>query len=345
MAADTVSVPRCMGGATDQMTDSSPFQILALDGGGAKALFTAHVLARLEDDLDVKIADSFDLIAGTSAGGIIALGLGAGLRPVEIRDHFDSLVHNVFPTARRRSPRRAMRPAYSASALKEGLTGVLGNRLLGDSQKRLIVPSWDVAMGSVHVFKTPHHHRLRRDWKISMVDVAMATTAAPTFFPAAVVDGHRLIDGGVWANNPSVVAITEAHSMLDARLGEIRVLNIGTMDPVGIGAHPERRDKGGWAQWATSVADLLISASSRGGQGTAEHLVGKGNYHRFDARVPGGLYALDKIKSDQLAGIAASLSRDISPTYQQTFAEHTAAPYTPMAGPGAPATIAPEGTR
>ena len=326
------------------MTEGTPFQILALDGGGAKALFTAHVLARLEDDLDVKIADSFDLIAGTSAGGIIALALGAGLRPAEIRDHFDSLVHTVFPAARRRSPLRTLRPAYSASALKEALSGVLSDRLLGDSHKRLIIPSWDVAMGSVHVFKTPHHPRLRRDWKISMVDVAMATTAAPTFFPAAVVDRHRLIDGGVWANNPSVVAITEAVSMLDVHLGDIRVLNIGTMDPVGIGAHPERRDQGGWAHWATSVADLLISASSRGGQGTAEHLVGKGNYHRFDARVPGGLYALDKVKANHLAGIAASVSREISPTYQQTFAAHSAAPYTPLAGPGAPASTAPEET-
>ena len=57
------------------------FQVLALDGGGAKALFSAHVLARLEADLQVRIADSFDLVTGTSAGGIIALALGAGLRP------------------------------------------------------------------------------------------------------------------------------------------------------------------------------------------------------------------------------------------------------------------------
>jgi uncharacterized protein len=322
------------------------FQILALDGGGAKALFTAHVLARLEEDLDVKVADSFDLIAGTSAGGIIALALGAGLRPAEIRDHFDSLVREVFPTARRRSPHRTLRPAYSAKALNQALAGVLGDRLLGTSQKRLIVPSWDVAMGSVHVFKTPHHERLRRDWRIPMVDVGMATTAAPTFFPAALVDGHRLIDGGVWANNPSVIAITEAISMLGVHLRGIRVLNIATMDPVGVGAHPERLDKGGWAQWATSTAELLVSASSRGGQGTAEHLVGKGNYHRFDARVPGGIYALDKIKPERLAGIAASVSREISPTYQEIFAQHTAAPYTPMAGPGAPTTTtAPEGIR
>jgi patatin-like phospholipase/acyl hydrolase len=73
------------------------FQILALDGGGAKALFTAHVLARLEEDLDTRIDESFDLIAGTSAGGVVALALGAGLRPAEIADHFTEMVGSVFP--------------------------------------------------------------------------------------------------------------------------------------------------------------------------------------------------------------------------------------------------------
>lgn len=73
-------------GVTGQLPEmgSEPFQILALDGGGAKALFTAHVLARLEQDLGVSISESFDLIAGTSAGGIVALALGAGLTPAQI---------------------------------------------------------------------------------------------------------------------------------------------------------------------------------------------------------------------------------------------------------------------
>jgi patatin-like phospholipase/acyl hydrolase len=276
------------------MVAGTPFHILALDGGGAKALFSTHVLARLEEDLGIRIADSFDLIAGTSAGGVIALALGAGFTPAEIRYHFDHLVHDVFPRSRRWSPRRVVRPTYRADALRSSLAGVFGDRLLGESAKRLVVPSWDVAMGSVHLFKTPHHERLRRDWKIPIVDVAMATAAAPTYFPAAVVDGHRLVDGGVWANNPSVIAITEAVSVLGVSLNEIRVLNIGTMDPVGIGAHPERLDHGGLMQWATAAAGLLITASSRGGQGTAEHLVGKERYHRFDARVPGGLYTMDR---------------------------------------------------
>lgn len=79
----------------DQTTER--FQILALDGGGVKALFTAHVLARIEDDLGVTVADSFDLIAGTSAGGILALALGAGLRPAEIVEHYERLAATVFP--------------------------------------------------------------------------------------------------------------------------------------------------------------------------------------------------------------------------------------------------------
>jgi patatin-like phospholipase/acyl hydrolase len=114
------------------------FQILALDGGGAKALFTAQVLARLEQDLGVSIKDSFDLIAGTSAGGIVALGMGAGLTPSEIVGHYEEMVATVFPAARRRPwrrPRQLTAPIYDADALRTALTKVLGERLLGDSIK------------------------------------------------------------------------------------------------------------------------------------------------------------------------------------------------------------------
>lgn len=184
---------------------SGSLQVLALDGGGAKGLFTAYVLAQLEEDLGVVVADSFDLIAGTSAGGIIALALGAGLRPAEIVERYEALIEHVFPSHRRRwwrRPRQLFRPMYDADALREALTGVFGDLRVGDSRKRLIVPSWDVQRGGVHIFKTPHHDRLRRDWRTSMVDVANATAAAPLYFPAARVGGLRLIDGGVWANNP-----------------------------------------------------------------------------------------------------------------------------------------------
>ena len=309
------------------------FQILALDGGGAKALFTAHVLARLEQDLGVSINESFDLFAGTSAGGIVALALGAGLTPSEIVKHYEELVKAVFPAARRRLWRRPQQftaPIYDADALRVALTKVLGDRLLGDSAKRLVVPAWDVQRGSVHVFKTPHHSQLTRDWRIPMVDIAMATSAAPLYFPAARVDGHRLIDGGVWANNPSVVAIAEAVSMLDVPLASIRVLNVGTIDQLT--NHSKRLDRGGLLNWAKPIAPLVLNAGSRGGQGIAEHLIGKDSYTRFDARVPGDLYALDSADPNDLAGLAASASRELSPIYTSRFAGHRATEYKPLIG-------------
>ena len=308
------------------------FQVLALDGGGAKALFSAHVLARLEADLQVRIADAFDLITGTSAGGIIALAMGAGLRPAEIVAHYERLVATVFPRGRRqwwRIPGRLTHPSYDSSVLRGALQAVLGTRLLGDSSKRLVIPSWDVHKGGVHLFKTPHHDRLRRDWKIPMVDVALATSAAPAYFAAAHVDGHRLVDGGVWANNPSVVGITEAVSMFGIPLPEIGVLNIGTTDEVS--HHPTKLDTGGLATWARHAVPLVLAAGSRGAQGIAEHLVGKNNYSRFDAIVPGGLYALDDADPNDLAGYAASASRDLSPVFAARFAAHRARSYKPPA--------------
>jgi patatin-like phospholipase/acyl hydrolase len=309
----------------------SRFQILALDGGGVKALFTAHVLARLEDDLGVCIRDGFDLIAGTSAGGIIALALGAGLRPADIVQHYQQLAATVFPASRRRwwrLPARLSRPTYSHQPLRDALQEVFGDRRLGDSDRRLVIPAWDVQCGRVHLFKTPHHPRLTRDWKLPMVDVALATTAAPTFLPAARVDGHRLVDGGTWANNPSVVAITEAVSLLGVPLNAIRVLNVGTTDEVT--NHPKKLDNGGLLIWARHAAQLVLTASSRGAQGLAEHLVGRDRYSRFDAQVPAGLYRLDDADPDDLAGLGAGQSRRLSPIFSTRFAGHTAGPYQPL---------------
>lgn len=105
----------------------SRFQVLALDGGGVKALFTAHVLARLEDDLGLSIRDRFDLIAGTSAGGIIALALGAGRRPVDIVQQYQRIATIAFPAIRRRFPcniARLWRPGYPAEPLRTALHNV-----------------------------------------------------------------------------------------------------------------------------------------------------------------------------------------------------------------------------
>lgn len=115
--------------------------------------------------------------------------------------------------------------------------------------------------------------------------------------------------------------------MLGASMADVRVLNIGTMEPDA--AHAKKLDTAGLLGWARPAAPTILNASSRGGQGIAEHLVGKRNYVRFDARTPKGAFALDAVDRDDVVGFATSASRILSPTYQAEFAAHRAKEYTP----------------
>lgn len=304
------------------------FQILALDGGGAKGLFSADILAHIEEDLNVTITDHFDLIAGTSTGGIIALALGAGLRPSQIVDLYRELTTDVFPTRRRLSPIRLLRSAYSQDALAGMLESVFGDRLLGDSLKPLIIPSWDLRRNQAHVFKTPHHPRLTRDHRERMVDVALATTAAPTFLPAARVAGGRLVDGGVWANNPSVIAIAEAVSMFCVPLETIHLLNVGTTE--SLERFHKRLDNGGILQWGIKATPVILASGTGGVQGTADHLLGQERYARFDAVVSPGEFRLDKVDPEELRGWASSRGRELSPDFARRFQPHMAGEYEPQ---------------
>lgn len=316
------------------MLEGQRFQVLALDGGGIKALFAAQILAQLEADFNLEVRDCFDLIAGTSAGGIVALALGAGLRPAEIVEHYTELGASVFPARRRRwwrLPSRLFHAAYDPAPLREALANIFGERILLDSTKRLIVPAWDLHNGGVHIFKTPHHPRLRRDWRMSMVDVGLATSAAPTYLPAARVEGLRLVDGGLWAPNPSILGIAEALSMLDIPLANIRVLNIGTTtEAVRI---PPSLYSGGLAQWARHLVPVFLCASSRGAEGVAAHLIGPENYCRFDAAVPDGIYGLDRADHTDLTSLATRASRQLSPQFAGKFGDHRAPAYQPAFTP------------
>jgi uncharacterized protein len=316
------------------LSDRPPFQVLALDGGGVKALFTAHVLARLEADLDIEVRDCFDLITGTSAGGIIALALGIGVRPAEIVEHYTKLATAVFPPSRRRWwrwPTRLMHTTYAPGPLQEALAEIFGKRTLLDSTKRLLVPAWDLHNGGVHIFKTPHHPRLRRDWRSSLVDVGLATSAAPTFLPAARVDGLRLVDGGLWAPNPSVLGIAEALSMLDVPLSSIRVLNIGTTTETA--RIPDSLYDGGLWRWARCIAPVFIDANSRGTEGIATHLIGPQNFCRFDVAVPDKIYRLDEADPGDLTSVATRASRNLSPEFTEKFGAHRAGEYSPAFNP------------
>jgi patatin-like phospholipase/acyl hydrolase len=308
------------------------FQILSLDGGGLKGLFSAAVLAHLEDDLGVTLADHFDLIVGTSTGGLVSLGLGAGLRPAEIVEFYENKGTTIFGNGRRKLL-SMLKAKHSADRLQAALVEVFGDRTLGSSVVPLVVPSYSLDTQDVYVFKTPHHERLRRDWKETMVDVAMATTAAPTFLPAFRLGNHRLIDGGVWANNPTLVGVVEAVSMFDVPLEAIHVLSLGTTDEVtDLG---NRVDNGGWLDWARTGVDPLLRAQNLGTFHAAEHLVRPDHILRINTPVPAGLFELDRLDSVKISGRAADVSRRCS-VAADPFAQHRPQEYTPHYTIGAP---------
>lgn len=309
------------------------FQILSLDGGGIKGLFAAAVLAAIEEDLKVNITDHFDLIAGTSTGGIIALGLGLGMRPREVVEFYLRDGPRIFPSwyGVKWFQHWAYKK-YSSTPLVAALRSCFKDRLFGHSSKRLVIPSYNLGEDDVHIFRTPHHERLNRDYKVPAWKVALATSSAPTFFPCTrEVDNMRLIDGGVWANNPTMVAIVEAYETLGVPLANQWVLSIGTSDAVT--RRRNHLNSGGIIAWALGNAaiDIIMRGQSIGANNQATHLLGRDHIERLNPKVAAGEFSLDGVnKAEDLIGKAAHHSRIFSPTFKQKFAGHRATVYEPI---------------
>lgn len=307
---------------------SDKFQILSLDGGGIKGIFSAAVLTHLEEDLQINIADHFDLITGTSTGGIIALCLGFGMRPRDIVRFYVDKGPLIFPDTRIKKIRRCWRNKFNPEPLKSALKECFGDKVLGDSRNRLVIPSYNIGEDDVYLFKTPHHERLRRDYKVPFWKVAMATSVAPTYFPSfREVDHLRLVDGGVWANNPTMIGIVEAISILKVPFETISVFSLGTTDEVK--GCPKNLDDGGLWQWKTAVIDVVLRGQSIGAITQAMHLLGRERVLRLDPKVPDKLFALDKISAKELLSKATHESRHISPIVMTMFMNHNAPAFKP----------------
>jgi patatin-like phospholipase/acyl hydrolase len=310
-----------------------PFQILSLDGGGIKGLFSAAVLAAIEEDLNTTVVDHFDLITGTSTGGIIALGLGAGMRPREIVEFYLSKGPAIFKDSwRLRSLSHWLTRKFPAEPLVAALQSCFKDKRLANCNKRLVIPSYNIGDDDVYIFRTPHAPRLKRDYKVPLWKVAQATSAAPSYFPSCrCIDSLRLIDGGVWANNPTLVGIVEATGTLGIPMGSIRVFSIGTSDPVT--SRPRRLNEGGKIGWARGGAalDVIMRGQSLAVNNQAKFLLGKEHVERLDPKVPYGDLSLDGVhRIEELVGKASHHSRTFMPTFESKFLDHVADAYQPL---------------
>jgi predicted acylesterase/phospholipase RssA len=257
------------------------FRLLSIDGGGIKGIFPASFLAEIEERHlgGESIAKHFDMITGTSTGGIIALALSIGMPARDIAKLYMEHGQAIFPSPRWgmagrgwRFVRGFARHQYDRAALMSLLEGAFGERRYGEASSRLCIPSCDGRHGDVYVFKTPHHPDFKKDQHERMTTVAAATAAAPTYFQPLDSGGYRFLDGGLWANNPVMVGLVDALSCFNVDPHMVRILSLGCGDePFRVSDHMVRW--GGLFSWLGAI-NAAMAFQSANALGQASLLVG-----------------------------------------------------------------------
>ncbi|MBD1919440.1 MULTISPECIES: CBASS cGAMP-activated phospholipase [Cyanophyceae] len=325
----------------DGIVDQRKRRILSVDGGGILGTFPAAFLAGIESQLDRPIGEYFDLITGTSTGGIIALGLGMGLRAADILDLYERRGPEIFGqhqtplqnllNNKLRAIRWLYQRKYSSDSLRAILIELFGEKRLGEAKHRLVIPAWNPIAQSVYIYKTPHHPRFKTDYKSLVVDAALATSAAPTYFQQHITqESVGLIDGGIWANNPIAVGVTEAVGVLNWPGDQISVLSLGCLDEVytlpkaaGIGS------------LGTKLVSLFMSGQSHGAMGIAKLLTGHEHEReaifRVNQAVPSGIYSMDGVSAiKDLKGLGFSHARERFPSLEKVFFTELAESFEPL---------------
>jgi uncharacterized protein len=286
-------------------------RILSVDGGGYLGLATAAFIAGVEDHFKLRFHERFELFCGTSTGGIIALALAAGKTGKEVVNLYTRLGDSVFRRRRRLVPWPLFRATYSNVALAAALTDVFGDRTIGDvlaSGKKLLIPTFCTTTGQARIFKTDHSADLSQHNLYLLRNVALATSAAPTYFPLVRLQDPKsgavesFCDGGVVANHPALMGFAEAISALAARPSDVRLLSISTPRQDLAQPEPVTLDRG-LAQWGKTLPSILIDSNSAGAHQTLLRIVAsysapKPMYHRVELKNANNI-PLDRV--DQLA--------------------------------------------
>jgi hypothetical protein len=300
--------------------------LLAIDGGGIRGLIAARVLAELEERTGKPVADGFDLVAGTSTGGILALGLslpGDSGAPkyaaAELADLYREHGAEIFPQSRwtlRNLTRGVFDERYSAKGLERVLRAYFGDAPLGAALKPVLISSYDIQGCEPHFFKSwrePHR-------AVRMRDAARATSAAPTYFEPALVDTggatNALVDGGVFINNPAMSAYAEARLLFpDTPEEDLRVVSVGT----GALTEPlSYRAARGWGKlgWVRPLLDVMFDGVSDAVDYQLRALLNRPGaarrYYRLQTRLDNASDAMDDASEknlDKLEEDAAALIR------------------------------------
>ncbi len=283
-------------------TNGRMFRILALDGGGLRGTFTAAVLAKwacmMGGNGGRDLVKHFDLVAGTSTGSLLAIGIGLGLTPCQMLEFYRDKGPEIFKRQGWRAlVRQLFRSKHDAGVLEAMLKGAFtGNPKLSDPQAgsrcRLVIPTVEAWRGRAQVITTAHSLRRSEHKDTRAVEAGLASAAAPTYFDPAVIKSpvanQQYLDGGVWANNPVLAAVAEAVMYLGIPLERIDVLSVGTL-----AAEANFREMLGQGvkRWASPLrglplVELTFAAQESGAATMAEQLLTDSRHLRVNEVVP-----------------------------------------------------------
>lgn len=282
-------------------TQKRKVRILSLDGGGIRGIVPATVLTYVEDELirktsnpNARIADYFDMIVGTSTGGILAcfylIPSAESNSPVSKYNAQKALElytkhgHEIFDDSKRNSwfgIRQLFNATrYSATNIERIFKDVFGDLKLNELLQQCIIPAYDMYSGKAIFFNSRETKAKAVNRSFYVKDVVRSTSAAPTYFPPAKIKnlftGEKMInlDGGVFANNPSVCAYTEARKTNFKEIGvnrpkakDMLILSLGTGSmPIDL-KNKQNSRKWGIINWAKAVPDIMMD----GGLDTVNH--------------------------------------------------------------------------
>jgi uncharacterized protein len=321
--------PTTYGHSTIHKGSDDPFQILSLDGGGFRGLFTATVLAKWEEVLGHSIARHFDMITGTSAGGIIGLGLAAGLPASALVKFYQEDGARIFPAKRSLSGScqgvlHYFRRKYGADRIEESLRRRLPAMTLGDLEKPVVITGFNLEAGRHWYFKTPHFEENVIDRNRQLWEVARATSAAPTYFPAFRTSEKELfIDGGLVANNPSLVGYFEVALKFAQCRDNIKILNIGT-EGCECSLPGDRLANGGLFRWAKKAPEVLMQAQAVSIEALMGTLLGPDRWMRVKPEHGRNFAALDVYDPEVYSGIGVTQAVRSFADVQRLFLKHQA---------------------
>lgn len=296
-------------------------RILSLDGGGARGYLSALILERIEAHLNLKHKDNkplgehFDLIVGTSIGGIIALALASGKRAAETAAFIEETVPTVFgPSEKRNRLHSFIRPTYRSEKLKDCLEQFFKQKTLRDMATDVCVTAVSLQNAAPRFYKTDYLTRNSGRLDEEIVNIALGTSAAPTYFKAhSMKFSSNLVDGGLCANNPAMVGLVDSLQFErpskrgtqppQGLNGDVMMLSVGTGEQPTMPYDINSLDDGGKFDWAIPISDVVFESQSQLIHHQAKFLLGE-RYIRVNPRLKFPMALDDWQKLPELKNLA-----------------------------------------